>query len=56
MKAADVDGRLKKGALWLPFRHHRLTDCSIGLAGTYFSMPEWFNPDYAKYGWGNWVN
>ncbi|TDL21983.1 glycoside hydrolase [Rickenella mellea] len=20
--------------------------------GTYFTMPEWFNPDYKKYGWG----
>ncbi|KAH7096824.1 glycoside hydrolase [Auriculariales sp. MPI-PUGE-AT-0066] len=22
--------------------------------GTYFSMPEWFHPDYAKYGFGVW--
>ncbi|KAH7929517.1 glycoside hydrolase family 29 protein [Leucogyrophana mollusca] len=22
--------------------------------GTYFSMPEWFNPDFAKYGFGQW--
>ncbi|KAJ7076101.1 glycoside hydrolase family 29 protein [Mycena belliarum] len=22
--------------------------------GTYFSMPEWFNPDYAKYGFSSW--
>ncbi|EPQ55247.1 glycoside hydrolase [Gloeophyllum trabeum ATCC 11539] len=22
--------------------------------GTYFSMPEWFNPDYAPYGFGEW--
>lgn len=23
--------------------------------GTYFSMPEWYNPDYAKYGWEGFV-
>ncbi|KAF9075445.1 glycoside hydrolase family 29 protein [Rhodocollybia butyracea] len=22
--------------------------------GTYYSLPEWFNPDYAKYGFGQW--
>lgn len=22
--------------------------------GTYYSLPEWFNPDYAKYGFGEW--
>nr|AOR51729.1 glycoside hydrolase family 29 protein [Phaffia rhodozyma] len=22
--------------------------------GTYFSMPEWFNPDYSRYGWQGW--
>ncbi|KAL0955485.1 hypothetical protein HGRIS_001725 [Hohenbuehelia grisea] len=22
--------------------------------GTYYSLPEWFNPDYAKYGFGPW--
>ncbi|KAF2430681.1 glycoside hydrolase [Tothia fuscella] len=22
--------------------------------GTYFSVPEWFHPDYAKYGFGDW--
>ncbi|KDQ56343.1 glycoside hydrolase family 29 protein [Jaapia argillacea MUCL 33604] len=22
--------------------------------GTYYSMPEWFSPDYAKYGFGQW--
>ncbi|XP_006464064.1 hypothetical protein AGABI2DRAFT_209111 [Agaricus bisporus var. bisporus H97] len=22
--------------------------------GTYYSLPEWFNPDYAKYGFGSW--
>ncbi|KAJ7751866.1 glycoside hydrolase family 29 protein [Mycena olivaceomarginata] len=22
--------------------------------GTYYSMPEWFNPDFAKYGFGQW--
>jgi alpha-L-fucosidase len=22
--------------------------------GTYFSLPEWFHPDYAKYGFANW--
>ncbi|KAJ7242414.1 glycoside hydrolase family 29 protein [Mycena rebaudengoi] len=22
--------------------------------GTYYSLPEWFNPDYAKYGFGKW--
>ncbi|CAK7221069.1 hypothetical protein SBRCBS47491_004401 [Sporothrix bragantina] len=23
--------------------------------GTYFSMPEWFNPDYGPYGFGRWL-
>ncbi|KAG1818020.1 glycoside hydrolase family 29 protein [Suillus subaureus] len=22
--------------------------------GTYYSLPEWFNPDYSKYGFGSW--
>ncbi|RDB20778.1 Alpha-L-fucosidase [Hypsizygus marmoreus] len=22
--------------------------------GTYYSLPEWYNPDYAKYGFGSW--